>query len=128
MVPEIHGPHALAKMEQLMALVRESATSNQLKLLGQSECSKYDLLENQKDRLFPGSENLNADVVIFEMDPLFRFIVRPSGTEPKIKFYLELSLEKNQRYGFAQGKMQLMKSLEEVRAEIGRAYLQFEVL
>lgn len=83
----IDGSDWLKKMEQRMVFVRTIDPLRVAQLFDQSECKKFDLLEQQKNNCYEG---LRSNVVIFEIGHRGRLIVRPSGTEPKIKFYLEL--------------------------------------
>ena len=48
-------------------------------------------IKNKKDYLKFGG-NLNSDVLEFDLENNIKIIVRPSGTEPKIKFYLMAKL------------------------------------
>ena len=57
-------------------------------ILDISGCVKYDLVKEVKEGPYKG---ICADVVIFEIKDKFRLIVRPSGTEPKIKFYCSVN-------------------------------------
>lgn len=78
------GISAMGKMTALMNNVR----SNQalVEQLFDKPCCFYDLLTEQKNGGYSG---LLADVLIFENE-FMRLIIRPSGTEPKVKIYLEL--------------------------------------
>ena len=57
--------------------------ANELKI---KNINKFDLLSSQSRASYVG---IHANVVIFEDKNYFRLIIRPSGTEPKIKFYIE---------------------------------------
>lgn len=83
----IAGLESRAKMEKIMVHIRSIDPVMVAKLFNASECMKYDLLETQKNNCY---ERIVANVVIFEIEHRGRLIVRPSGTEPKIKFYVEL--------------------------------------
>ena len=48
-------------------------------------------IKNKKDYLKFGG-NLNSDVLEFDLENNIKIIVRPSGTEPKIKFYIMAKL------------------------------------
>ena len=66
---------------------------------------KTDLIKNSKEALtLPKS-----DVLSFEYENGLKFIVRPSGTEPKIKFYLFVNDKDNES-----AELKLKKLTDEV--------------
>lgn len=79
------GVGSMAKMSQLMQQLRNESPEIAHMLKG-PKASYYDLLMEQKNNCYTG---LSADVLIFETMAV-RLIIRPSGTEPKIKVYLEI--------------------------------------
>lgn len=79
-----NGFDAGEKMAKLMKKIRLISSTELEAYLKVSNIKKFDL----QNSLEP-YENMRSDVVIFENDDNFRLIIRPSGTEPKIKFYLE---------------------------------------
>ncbi|MCL1901315.1 MAG: phospho-sugar mutase, partial [Firmicutes bacterium] len=76
---EFAGAKGSAKIKELMQKLRESNISeiNGLKVL-----EKFDFLSETKFNL------PKSNVLIFNLENNAQFIVRPSGTEPLIKFYL----------------------------------------
>ncbi len=105
----------MKKMASVMTTVRMLPPEKIAVILGQSECEKYDLNEMQKNNAYEG---LQADVIIFEINPLLRIIVRPSGTEPKIKFYLELFEKVTSPEGLMNRRMTLERRLKELRSKL----------
>lgn len=69
----------MPEVADIMTKLRSLTTAELTQMFGRSGWRIYDLAHKQK-----------ADVIIFEIKNQARFIVRPSGTEPKIKFYFEL--------------------------------------
>lgn len=106
---------AMTTMAKMMAKVRALSTSEVANCLGQSECKKFDLSFEQKNNCYEG---LRADVVIFEINQVVRLIVRPSGTEPKIKFYLELFDRATDLHLLSNKRSQLREKIAEQRANI----------
>ena len=82
------GLDAQTNMSSLMSKIRNINTNKFSDIFDGQNLNKSDLSITQS--LYP---NINANVIILENDNI-RFIIRPSGTEPKIKFYLE-SINKN---------------------------------
>lgn len=80
------GPLCKRDMQEFMTKIREVSIEKIALALGASECKKFDLIDDCKDAAYMG---LSADVIIFESCQA-RLVVRPSGTEPKIKFYVEV--------------------------------------
>ncbi|MPN61442.1 hypothetical protein SDC9_209179 [bioreactor metagenome] len=56
-----------------------------------------DLLTSDGSSEFPSS-----DVVILWFDSGEKLVIRPSGTEPKIKYYLFFTIPADQRHAFTQ--------------------------
>jgi phosphomannomutase len=79
------GLSAMQAKKSVMDRIRALPVSTIAEILNQTTITKFDLREKQINNSYEG---LQADVVIFEAERV-RMIIRPSGTEPKIKFYLE---------------------------------------
>jgi phosphomannomutase len=82
------GANSLQQMNALMQRFRDLDVEEAKKIFGVTDLQKFDLISpiaNQKNPYY----GLISDVIIFESKNELRVIVRPSGTEPKIKFYTE---------------------------------------
>ncbi|HXW53801.1 MAG TPA: phospho-sugar mutase [Myxococcota bacterium] len=109
------GVNGMRKMASVMAAVRALPSEKMADMLSQSEVQKYDLNEAQKNNSYEG---MQADVIIFEINPFLRLIVRPSGTEPKIKFYLELFEKVSSPQRLMNQKSVLERRLREFRSKL----------
>ncbi len=112
----LEGMSGLEKIKNMMKHIKENPFKevNGQKVVAFTDISKGEKLNpitNEVEKIaLPKS-----DVLIFELEDDTKFIVRPSGTEPKIKFYLFVS-DKT-----ADSAKALMKSLSEaVLAEIDK--------
>lgn len=101
------GPQAMGAMSDYMKGCRELSHQQIVDYLQWNSCNKYDLNQEQMDNDYAG---LKANVVIFETAHE-RLIVRPSGTEPKIKFYLELHERATNHRDLSMKRMALKKRL-----------------
>jgi phosphomannomutase len=106
---------AMASMQKFMSEVRMIPVEKIAKSLGQSECRKYDLQMIERDNDY---ETMQANVVIFEAKDRARLIVRPSGTEPKIKFYLETSEQASDQQSLWNKKRELNETVQKLRHNI----------
>lgn len=70
------GTLAHDKIAKMMSRIRQVSENEISSLFASDDCKKIEVA--------------NGKVIIFEQANKFRFLIRPSGTEPKIKFYLEL--------------------------------------
>ena len=92
---EFDGAEGKEKMKGIMASLRSLSAG--AKLAGRTIESMEDLLNEETG--FPKS-----DVVIFRFKSGEKLVVRPSGTEPKIKYYLFLTEGKGGRKALEEGK------------------------
>lgn len=70
------------------------------------------------DERFEGTKMPPADVLVFFADDGTRLTVRPSGTEPKVKFYLELEARVKDRAELEKARRRLDARLEEVKRDV----------
>jgi phosphomannomutase len=108
------GNYAMDTMRKFMDRVRAISATEIAKILGEKKCTKFDLLNNNKD----GYGGLKGDVVIFEIRDFFRLLVRPSGTEPKIKYYAELAEKPLSRQNIRSQKAKLEQMLIKLKNKI----------
>jgi phosphomannomutase len=77
-------------------------------------------VEKVQDLLSPEREGPRADVLVFFTADGTRLIVRPSGTEPKIKFYLELTAQAMNAAELGATRARLKARAMEVREDVSR--------
>ena len=84
----LEGISGLKKIKNMMSFIKENPFTE---MNGQKVVALTDISKGEKLDLISGkTEKINlpeSDVLIFELEDETKFIVRPSGTEPKIKFY-----------------------------------------
>ena len=82
------GEDGIQKISQIMESIRKKT---QRQICGQNVIEFRDYLEGVKQNLKSGKKDAaglpKSDVLYFELEDNSWFCVRPSGTEPKIKFY-----------------------------------------
>lgn len=108
------GIGSLDAMKQVMKQVIAMPSSQMAHCLTVSGVQKYDLNNEQTHNSYEG---MQANVVIFESDQA-RLIIRPSGTEPKIKFYLELNDQATDVKYLSMKRSALEQKLHECRSHI----------
>lgn len=108
------GIGSMDSMRQVMKQVIAMPSSQMAHCLAVSGVHKYDLNNEQTHSSYEG---MLANVVIFESDQA-RLIIRPSGTEPKIKFYLELNDQATDVKYLSMKRSALEQKLHECRSHI----------
>ena len=90
---ELDGESGLKRIDKIVQNLREMSFEKLSELFSEKVLSKEDYLiskcfykENTSEILLPKS-----NVLIFKLDDETRFMIRPSGTEPKIKCYIEVN-------------------------------------
>ena len=90
---ELDGESGLKRIDKIVQNLREMSFEKLSELLSEKVLSKEDYLiskcfykENTSEISLPKS-----NVLIFKLDDETRFMIRPSGTEPKIKCYIEVN-------------------------------------
>lgn len=73
------------------------------------------LLENRSDKI----DLPVADVLIFSLEDHSKIAIRPSGTEPKIKFYFSVNETLKENEGWETVELQLDKKIETIVKGIG---------
>ncbi len=79
----------IAAQQRMLSVMEKIRTLSMHDVLPGYDHASWDIYDLNSPHQGP-YEALKANVIIFEIKEKARFIVRPSGTEPKIKFYLEL--------------------------------------
>lgn len=92
---EYEGAQGKEKMAQIMAKLRSLKEGDAL--AGSTISSMEDLLDTSQTR-FPSS-----DVIIMHLENGEKVVVRPSGTEPKIKYYYFFTAPSEEREAFEKG-------------------------
>ena len=104
------GAQAIAKM---MAFYRNNPPN---KIAGIDLVSIEDYLRKEKLEIKTRSKETlslpKADVLIFNLEDQSRIALRPSGTEPKIKFYFSVNTPYLENVSFEQQKIALHKKTE----------------
>ncbi len=95
---EFDGAEGKEKMKGIMASLRSLSAGS--KLAGRT-------IEGMEDLLDEGTGFPKSDVVIFRFKSGEKLVVRPSGTEPKIKYYLFLTEGKGGRKALEEGKAEI---------------------
>ena len=90
---ELDGESGLKRIDKIVQNLREMSFEKLSELFSENVLSKEDYLiskcfykESTSEILLPKS-----NVLIFKLEDETRFMVRPSGTEPKIKCYIEVN-------------------------------------
>jgi phosphomannomutase len=108
------GPESYDAMAALMNKWRALTREELEHILTIKNLSIYDLKQIQASGAYAG---INANMIIFEHGSDFRLIIRPSGTEPKIKFYCELSARADKN-NFNMTKKIITEHLHKLRKDI----------
>ena len=95
---EFDGAEGKEKMKGIMASLRSLSAGS--KLAGRT-------IEGMEDLLDEGTGFPKSDVVIFRFKSGEKLVVRPSGTEPKIKYYLFLTEGRGGRKALEEGKAEI---------------------
>lgn len=90
---ELDGESGLKRIDKIVQNLREMSFEKLSELFSEKVLSKEDYLiskcfykKNTSEILLPKS-----NVLIFKLEDETRFMIRPSGTEPKIKCYIEVN-------------------------------------
>ncbi|MCR5637199.1 MAG: phospho-sugar mutase [Clostridiales bacterium] len=117
---EFDGVSGLKTMQRLMDDLRHNTPK---KISGYEVLSVSDYLLSQKTDVLSGEKkriNLpQSNVLSFELEKENKVIVRPSGTEPKIKFYMTVTAKSH-----AEAKEMLNSMASAIRHDIIKKYAQ----
>ena len=95
---------------------KEIAGSKVVLIKDFAKLTGYDLIENEE---FTLDMPTTANVLQFFTEDNTKVSVRPSGTEPKIKFYIEVQSKVNERAGLAKAEEDAEAKIEAVRGSLG---------
>ena len=116
----MEGSEGMAAMQRLMAAFREQPPQT---LGGLQVRQVRDYLNDQILPLSGGSptplSGPGGDMVIMDLSEPGNYVaVRPSGTEPKVKFYMFASLPPAESSNLAAARERLAQRLEQLRADV----------
>ncbi len=112
------GREGLARIAAAMATLRQSPLPD---LAGTPVVRRLDVRDGSgwaRDGASPVSELPSANVLIYHDQEGTRLVVRPSGTEPKIKFYLDLVVRPGERSEIAAAKVAGDARLQAIRDDL----------
>lgn len=114
------GIEGLAEINQMMVNLR----ANPLKeIAGQRVVMVEDYKNSTAKNLFTGEEEAmfipKSDVLIYYTEDGSKIAARPSGTEPKIKFYVSVNTPLDSVTNFNQAEMQLDAKIKNIISDLG---------
>lgn len=111
------GALAQTSMKAFMNRVKSYTGEEFAKKLNLENLVKYDLSTISNTGPYAG---LKANVIIFEDGQQLRLIIRPSGTEPKIKFYLEIAEKIKNSAELSTMKIKSAEKLHELHVDLDK--------
>jgi phosphoglucomutase len=109
--------------EEIQAMMDGFRTNPPAALLGSKVVSITDILNGTvTDKLTGNSADLglpSSNVMQFTLENGLKFTVRPSGTEPKIKFYFSVNLKASSNEEILRQEGQMNEMMAEVVKELG---------
>lgn len=116
------GRDGAARIGEIMRAARRQAPAS----LGGCAVAAVQDFEAGVRRAADGQESAltfpPSDVVIFELDGGHRAMLRPSGTEPKVKFYFDVRIEVGEGEAIADARSRGRALLEGIVADFRRAF------
>ncbi len=110
------GASGQAELQALMARFRQTPPSS---IAGEKVVRTRDLLAGTDTAGAGGQSAMSgADVLTFWTDRDLRLTVRPSGTEPKVKFYLDAATTVDRAEALDEARAGLLARIEKARAEL----------
>jgi len=112
------GSEGLARIREIMTRFRENPLSE---LCGRKTLKRSDLQLQSCVEVASGKESPldfpKSDVLVYELEGGARVLLRPSGTEPKIKYYFEAveDMQEDEAWEAAEGRV--MKTLSKLKEE-----------
>jgi len=115
---ELLGSSGRARLQEIMATLRASPPET---LNGRRVTAVDDLASGMRRGADGRQESLplpRSDVLILRCQDSLRAVIRPSGTEPKLKAYLQVIVPVNER-DVAAARREAARQLEKLRDELG---------
>jgi phosphoglucomutase len=115
------GKSGAEEIQQIMASLRKNPPS---RLGGSEMVSMIDYSVRKEKKILTGEEipvnqKVPSDVLQFYTQNGTKISVRPSGTEPKIKFYFEVKGALTSRKDFNRAEKQAEETIESIMEELG---------
>lgn len=114
----LKGIEGLEQIKSIMEFLRKNAKE---KLFDYPVQKRLDLKEQkiwEKQSEKPYTLFPKSDVLVYYVEPYFKIAVRPSGTEPKIKFYTAINGKKTSRQDYFLLKNELVEFENKILKEI----------
>ena len=96
--------------------VERLASSKVILIKDYQEQTAWDLLKNEK---YPMADIPKSNVLIYYTEDGSKIAIRPSGTEPKIKFYISVQGIVNDTKNFNEEMAVLSKKIEIIKHDLG---------
>lgn len=118
---EKHGPTGAEEIDNMMRKFRETphshiAGAKVSMIRDYSNLTEYDLVSNEKSIIkMPTTSN----VLQYFTEDRTKVSIRPSGTEPKIKFYIEVKSKLDSIEEFDKVEEEAFKKIEIIKKELG---------
>ena len=113
------GKEGLVEINQMMVNMRQNPL---LEIDGEKVKTLYDYQESTSKNLITGTQEKidlpKSDVLIYETEKGTRIAARPSGTEPKIKFYFSVNTAVKNRQEIASTEKQLDEKIKRIIKEL----------
>jgi len=115
------GLQGKAEIDRMMKRFREQppATIHGEKVVRIEDYLKREILDVTTGKITPITEIPQSNVLIFYTEKNTKVALRPSGTEPKIKFYISVNTDLPDKNSFKEKERALDKKIEEIVKELG---------
>ncbi len=108
--------------EEINALMEHYRSGNITQLAGHKVVKRYDYLQGKIFNLTDGTEeNLNfpkSNVIQFRLDDGSLISIRPSGTEPKIKYYFSVKTKLESKEKFEDKQKELAELIDKLKLSL----------
>ncbi len=108
--------------EEIQRLMDHYRHGNITEIAGSKVVKRYDYLQGKVFDLTDGTEQTldfpKSNVIQFKLDDGSLISVRPSGTEPKIKYYFSVKTKLDSKHNYQNTKKQLEQRIEQLKDAI----------